>query len=405
MAHFVYPAGTPLGTVPALYVVPSTDWQTTIQQLFKAINGDQGGTWAPSAFITVGGSGLQLTGTGHELAVSARLTLQNLAEIRVENGASVRANGSSGDIFLKVSSNVATLEVQSGAVAQVNSGGDLNIYGDLTFKDASGPGAATWEDNTTATFEDGSTITLESGAQMVVADGAQIEVAGQILLTSAGDITVPSGGLILLAGGATLTAQGTNNLSSLALVGASTWPTMTTARTVLRKATSVIPLTFNNGASTVGPDDPDAWRCKSDASGAPAFRTRLALAAGKSSILHVPNLPIGSVLASAAVTSKGTDAALVASTLPTYQIVSWSSGEGGLVGHSSATADAGLALTFGATSTETTITATGTTLQKTVEPEREYGILVTHPYENTGSGQGAWIYTAEITVEASSIQL
>ena len=152
MAHFVYPAGTPLGTVSFGYVVPHTDWQTTIQQVFKAINGDQGGTWAPSGFITVGGSGFEFTGTGHSLASSARLNVESGAEVRLKNGALLKADGAGGDIRLEVLTNVATLTIQSGAVQKVEAGGALDVYGGLTFKDTSGPGNATWEANTTAIF-------------------------------------------------------------------------------------------------------------------------------------------------------------------------------------------------------------------------------------------------------------
>ena len=96
MANFDYPAGTPLGTVPSNYVLPSVDWQTNIQQVFKAPNFEDGSTHAPSAFVTVGGSGFELTGTGHSLAASARLNVESTGELRLKNGALLKADGSVG---------------------------------------------------------------------------------------------------------------------------------------------------------------------------------------------------------------------------------------------------------------------------------------------------------------------
>ena len=160
MAHFIYPAGTPLGVVPFGYVFPSSEWQSTIRQVYKAINGDEGGTWAPSTYIVIGGSGFSLTGTGHQLAASARLTVQSTAEIRVANGGLVKLDGTGGDILMKVAAGVATIEVESGAVVQVDAGGALDVYGSATFKSG---GSGQWESGSSATFLSGATVTLASG--------------------------------------------------------------------------------------------------------------------------------------------------------------------------------------------------------------------------------------------------
>ena len=122
MAHFIYPAGTPLGVVPFGYVFPSSEWQSTIRQVYKAINGDEGGTWAPSTYIVIGGSGFSLTGTGHQLAASARLTVQSTAEIRVANGGLVKLDGTGGDILMKVAAGVATIEVEKSHLDAVMQG-------------------------------------------------------------------------------------------------------------------------------------------------------------------------------------------------------------------------------------------------------------------------------------------
>lgn len=62
MAHFGwgYTAGS--GNWAGVTVVDRA-WLTTIDQnQQKAINGDEGGTWAPSSIITIGGDGLSVTG-------------------------------------------------------------------------------------------------------------------------------------------------------------------------------------------------------------------------------------------------------------------------------------------------------------------------------------------------------
>jgi hypothetical protein len=44
------------------YVVLGTDFEQIDQLLFEAINGDQGGTWAPATQIVIGGAGLDVEG-------------------------------------------------------------------------------------------------------------------------------------------------------------------------------------------------------------------------------------------------------------------------------------------------------------------------------------------------------
>lgn len=208
MAHFIYPAGTPLGVVPFGYVFPSSEWQSTIRQVYKAINGDEGGTWAPSSYIVVGGSGFSLTGTGHQLAASARLTVQSTAEIRVANGGLVKLDGTGGDILMKVAGGIATIEAETGTVIKVNAGGALDMYGSFTLKDTNGPGSFTAEANTT--------ITLLSGSTMTAAASSTINLTGAVALR--GILTVKSSGgpgqLILESSTTNLNAGTISHLST-----------------------------------------------------------------------------------------------------------------------------------------------------------------------------------------------
>jgi hypothetical protein len=222
MGNFIYPDGTPLGTVPANYVLPSEEWELTIQQIFKAPNFEDGSTHAPSAFVTVGGSGFQLTGTGHSLAAGARLNVESTGEIRVKNGALVKADGSVGDIRLEVLSNVATLTSQAASV--VNLDGTTNVKGELTFK-STGPASLAFETTTSATWASGSTATHQSGSTTTFAGSVIVSATGTVLFQTGSSLTTQSsvtgtwngawtfGSTLAVTGATTLSSQLTCNAS------------------------------------------------------------------------------------------------------------------------------------------------------------------------------------------------
>lgn len=215
MANFDYPAGTPLGTVPSNYVLPSVDWQTNIQQVFKAPNFEDGSTHAPSAFVTVGGSGFELTGTGHSLAASARLNVESTGELRLKNGALLKADGSVGDIRLEVLSNVATLTAQAASV--VNLDGITSIGGDMTFQ-SSGPASLDFETGVTATWASGSTAVHASGSTTTLAGTTNVSSTGAVTFQSGSSLTGQSSAPGTWAGtwgfGSTLAVTGVTTLSS-----------------------------------------------------------------------------------------------------------------------------------------------------------------------------------------------
>ncbi|MEP7049459.1 MAG: hypothetical protein ABJB12_03860 [Pseudomonadota bacterium] len=72
MAHFAYvrPSGIFNPGIP----VDHAEFTSFDQRIFKAINGDDGGTWAPISVITVGGAGITFTGANSSLAPGATLT-------------------------------------------------------------------------------------------------------------------------------------------------------------------------------------------------------------------------------------------------------------------------------------------------------------------------------------------
>jgi hypothetical protein len=401
MPHHDYPVGW-VSPVPAGYAPGETEYELLWDQLYGSINGDTGGTWAPTDFVRVGGSGFSFAGTGHEVASSARITIQTLGEIRTANGGLIRLDGSGSNIDLKVSSNIPIIEVGSTGRIDLLLGGALDAYGTVTFKNTSGPGAAVWQNNTTATFQSGAVATFANGAELELASGSTVDLSGQMTVGSSGGITIASSGAIVGQSGSSVALSGTNVLSSLALVGASTWPTLNTARTVTRPGVKIIPLTYNHGAGA-GPGNADAWEALSNTSNAPAFRTSAALLTGDKSIIEVTDLPIGTIITGATIISRGTELGSILSTLPNYRIVSWINGDVGLSNHSNQTNDAGTQLTFAITDTTTTIGVIGATSDRTVTAGRRYGILMEHPFEAINS-QGVWIYLASIEGTLAVIQ-
>lgn len=90
MAHFV--RTQPDGTWVSGYVVQPDDFKDATRGLdvktFKAINGDDGGTWTPSAPIIIGGFGLRVTGP---------LLVSNSGVIQTVSGSGARITLGDGD--------------------------------------------------------------------------------------------------------------------------------------------------------------------------------------------------------------------------------------------------------------------------------------------------------------------
>ena len=389
MSHFTYPPGTPTGTVPLLYAVPSTDWKHVIDAVYASINGDGGGTWAPSAFITVGGSGFQLTGTGHEIAGSARLTIQSLGELRVANGGLIKIDGTSGDIRIEVVSNVAKLTVQAGAT--LSSAGALDL-----------------ESTCVMTAKSGSEIDLASGSSVIAASGSTIEmqagstcsVAGDFDVESTGVTTWKSGSNLIGAAGAFLQWTPAAWFADLNCVSSS-WPSLAPSRSWSRGAAVLIPMSYTGGA-TSGPSSPDIWTAQSNIKNSPCYLTSDLDASGGASVLEFRDLPIGATITSVTITTRGTVVAGAASTLPTYRIVSWvDSNAADFTTHSSLTTDGAVAATFPTVTTQTTIAATGS---PTVTAGRRYGLLITHPYQAV-TNQGMRIYECTMNGTATSMRI
>lgn len=371
MAHFTYPVGTPLGTVPSFHVLTSIDWQSTIQQVYKAINGDDGGTWAPGAFITIGGSGLQLTGTGHSLAASARLNVESTGEIRVKGGG------------------IAT--IQSGGTLTVDVGGTIALSGTMTTDalstifvrgairlDDAGPGVFIAENTTTSTWQSGATATFNSGSTVNM--NTVMSARSNVIWRSSanggpGGAVFETDSTLTGDSGSTATWNGTWTF------GNSTWPALSPARSWERHSMDLAVTTFGDG-DTTGPASPDAWLEPSNISTSPCIRTSSATAsvADPYSIVEFKDLPAGGVITQVEVTCKGEGT--TPTQLPRYLIVRWQTGDVNLSSMSLLTTDAHTTGNFTSISDTTTVAVNALS---TIDKSYRYGVKVFHPYSAVGT--------------------
>jgi len=159
----------------------------------KLANFTDGSTHAPSDFVEVGGSGFKLTGTGHIVPTSARLSASGEIKI-LSGGVATIASGGAIDIFgggtVQSTGSLAwvsgaTATFQSGSTCNQNSGstwnlsGSLLVRGTLTIKAASGPGSLIVEAGTsfdigtnTAHVVSGGALTWQSSSALIGASGA-----------------------------------------------------------------------------------------------------------------------------------------------------------------------------------------------------------------------------------------
>jgi len=85
MAHFSYTRTGGLWGPNGVDTITEADLESFEQKMFKAINGDEGGAWSPSSAIAIGGSGVDLQGTGHQVSSGGKLAIKSGATLDIEN--------------------------------------------------------------------------------------------------------------------------------------------------------------------------------------------------------------------------------------------------------------------------------------------------------------------------------
>lgn len=186
-----------------LWITGSTITQDELERLdqaqYEAINGDAGGTWAPSSLITIGGLGMTVSGPfrGSDIIAAtwnaggtatltgsgATMTFDNSALLAVTDDAEFRLNRA-GDYLLRAFNESAAGQklhlygdflARSGSQVIVKSGGTIatelgsaaSIAGNVGFfaeVDFNGSTVVTRASGSTDTFESGATLDLDSGS-------------------------------------------------------------------------------------------------------------------------------------------------------------------------------------------------------------------------------------------------
>lgn len=205
----------------------------------EAINGDQGGTWAPAAVIAIGGAGLTVAG---ELRATDAIdvTFQSGGSATWEAGATATFDGAGADCLFD---NGAELAVSDDAEFTLNRSGDyllrafneaatgqkLHLYGDFLARSGSEvtcksgstvdfeSGCALGVDCVTtmgansnfgyqsghvSTFQGGSSCTFQNGSDMVAQNGARVNFNAGSTFTNASTQT-RTGPLTISGDGAT----------------------------------------------------------------------------------------------------------------------------------------------------------------------------------------------------------
>jgi hypothetical protein len=173
MAHFDFTrAGGVWTGSPALLTAEIADLDSKTE---RAINGDDGGTWAPTTTINIGGQGVTVTGVfissecqGLELT-AGDLTVYSGARVLLAGGKAEVATGSE----IEVQSG-ATLEVQSGGIVRFNSGSDVDFLGNIE-------------------IESGAAMIYRSGSQHIANSGSATSFGGTITFSGRATFSGPSG--------------------------------------------------------------------------------------------------------------------------------------------------------------------------------------------------------------------
>jgi hypothetical protein len=153
---------------------------------FSAINGDDGGSWAPSDPIIIGGAGIEFTGAvpvGEDLTVGGDITIASGGTITIESGGAVNVE-SGGDVNLAGGGHLhcsGEIHIDDGGRILLQDGGFLFEYSGSEHVYSSG---------SEGTYNSGSTLALDGtvnvGATAVVTEAANAAVAEGATYTQTG---------------------------------------------------------------------------------------------------------------------------------------------------------------------------------------------------------------------------
>ena len=228
-------------------VVDPAEFDALDEGQFVGINGDDGGTWAPSAAIIVGGSGLELTGADNLVAAGGTLTINGtLATSAAFAPRRISLNGATGDLDVNSGGdlNIKTggeFFLESGAQSWHYSGSTVNQLGTLA---VGATGIVNFANGSQTTFLAGSINQVNAALNIGVGGGAP--VVGQVIFNGATGFT---GGYATFVGPSCLsfTSTATGQIQGVLVK-------QTAGRITNRIITGADP---GGGTETYGPEDAD----------------------------------------------------------------------------------------------------------------------------------------------------
>lgn len=197
MSHFAYTR--PGGTWSAFSALFSADMASLDQKTFKSINGDDGGTWAPSSPITIGGSGINITGLA-SIAHNAVIGTTG-ADILQVISTSVFVNGLSSSVDIQASRDV-TAGRNLFVTGFITGNNGISITGSCAFQSTTVTSLATSGNAfISGTFHSAGAAQFDSGVTT-----SSLVVSGATTLSGALSATSISASGAVVAAGGTLSA-------------------------------------------------------------------------------------------------------------------------------------------------------------------------------------------------------
>jgi hypothetical protein len=172
--------------------VTSAEYEGLDAKTYRAINGDDGGTWAPSSQIVIGGAGLDVTGPSSfgdcrafamgaagSFVIDPGANVDLYANVTVDGGAhsyiGTTVTLSAGSVIALTDLSQLTLDADS----DMTCAGSISMTGTSTFNVGSGC-TMTVQSGGAAVCASGGTFTVQSGGQLDVALGGIIDVEGKL---------------------------------------------------------------------------------------------------------------------------------------------------------------------------------------------------------------------------------
>ncbi len=288
MPHNDYVRTATSGVWSPLDVPTAAEFTYLDQTLFKAINGDDGGTWAPAAVITIGGLGLTVTGPliGADAQITITsgkfLTIASGGTMTLQNGATATFSGTTTITSSFTFTSTSSIVMLNGATATIQDGAGLTVLGSVSVNATGFVGLyGTAELNGTNTMSGifnylaGNKIkgvpNLDAGATFVVSAGGKINVLGSVewqsgatwamkggsagTVESAASITTNAGSVVAVLGSLNIESGGVARIKSGAQLSHQGLVVKSGSTSITHIREQVLP----DSNTTINPWEADIW--------------------------------------------------------------------------------------------------------------------------------------------------